>query len=91
MLNQLLFDLALWLDAQQWSTDLHESYYVYNWVESTHVLTLMIFLGMLVVIDLRMLGYVFKDVPVVSPTFFTMIFSSWIANMHIFFNFKYVR
>ena len=48
MLNQLLFDLALWLDAQQWSTDLHESYYVYNWVESTHVLTLMIFLGMLV-------------------------------------------
>ena len=64
MLNLLLFDLALWLDAQQWSTDLHESYYVYNWVESTHVLTLMIFLGMLVVIDLRMLGYVFKDVPV---------------------------
>jgi len=37
---------------------------MYGWVESTHVLTLMVFLGMLVVIDLRMLGLAFTDVPV---------------------------
>lgn len=37
-LNEWLLRLATWLDAQQWSTDLHESYYMYNWVESTHVL-----------------------------------------------------
>ena len=64
MLNALLFQLATWLDSQAWSTDLHESYYVYNWVESTHVLTLMVFLGMLIVIDLRMLGLAFTQVPV---------------------------
>lgn len=42
---------------------LHESYYMYNWVESTHVLTLMASLGMLFLIDLRMLGYALPDVP----------------------------
>lgn len=42
---------------------LHESYYMYNWVESTHVLTLMVSLGMLFLIDLRMLGYALPDVP----------------------------
>jgi len=36
---------------------------MYNWVESTHVLTLMLFLGMLIIIDLRMLGWIFPDVP----------------------------
>lgn len=62
-LNEWLLRLATWLDAQQWSTDLHESYYMYNWVESTHVLTLMVFLGLLIVIDLRMLGLAFVTVP----------------------------
>ena len=42
---------------------LHESYYMYNWVESTHVLTLMVSLGMLFLIDLRMLGLALPDVP----------------------------
>jgi len=36
---------------------------MYPWVESTHVLTLMVFLGMLFVIDLRMLGLAFVNVP----------------------------
>lgn len=36
---------------------------MYNWVESTHVLTLMLFLGMLIIIDLRMLGWIFPEVP----------------------------
>ena len=64
MLNEILFRLAEWLDTHQWSTDLHESYYMYGWVESTHVLTLALFLGMLIVIDLRMLGVAFKEIPV---------------------------
>ena len=63
ILNELLLDLARWLDSQTWSTQLHESYYMYAWVESTHVLTLMVFLGMLFVIDLRMLGVAFPNVP----------------------------
>ncbi len=62
MLNELLFKFASWLDTFQSSTDLHESLYMYAWVESTHVLTLMLFLGMLLVIDLRLLGVAFTDV-----------------------------
>jgi len=63
MLNELLLNFARWLDSFSWSTQLHESYYMYAWIESTHVLTLMLFLGMLCVIDLRMLGLIFPGVP----------------------------
>lgn len=63
MLNELLLTFAQWLDTHQWSTDIHESIYMYSWIEATHVLTLMIFLGMLCVIDLRMLGAIFPNVP----------------------------
>jgi hypothetical protein len=62
-LNELLLDLARWFDAQAWSIALHESQYLYPWLESTHVLTLMVFLGMLAIIDLRMLGLAFTEVP----------------------------
>jgi hypothetical protein len=63
VLNELLLRLAEWLEAQQWSTGLHESFYMYSWIESTHVLTIMVFLGMLCIIDLRMLGFAFTRVP----------------------------
>ncbi len=63
MLNEILLRFAEWLDTHAWSTALHESYYMYSWVESTHVLTLALFFGMLVVIDLRMLGWAFPSVP----------------------------
>ncbi len=63
MFNQLIHNIAIWLDDTRWSTMLHESYYMYNWVESTHVLTLMVSLGMLFLIDLRMLGLALPDVP----------------------------
>ncbi len=62
MLNELLLEFAMWLDTFQSSTDLHESLYMYAWVESTHVLMLMLFLGMLLVIDLRLLGVAFTDI-----------------------------
>tara|TARA_R110000787_G_scaffold9353_9_gene32771 strand:- start:2526 stop:3101 length:576 start_codon:yes stop_codon:yes gene_type:complete len=62
MLNELLLRFASWLDTFQSSTDLHESLYMYAWVETTHVLTLVLFLGMLLVIDLRLLGVAFRDV-----------------------------
>ena len=62
-MNQLLYDFALWLDTHEMSTRIHESYYMYNWVESTHVLTLMLSLGMLFIIDLRMAGYAFTNIP----------------------------
>ena len=63
MLNELLLSLARWLDSHSWSTAIHESIYLYAWIETTHVITLMVFLGMLFVIDLRMLGAIFPKVP----------------------------
>ena len=62
-MNRLIHDFALWVDTHAWSTALHESYYMYNWIESTHVLALMLSLGMLFLIDLRMLGLALPDVP----------------------------
>ena len=63
MPNRLLLDFAEFLDSQASSTSLHESYYLYPWIETTHVLTLAVFLGMLLIIDLRILGLAFKSVP----------------------------
>jgi uncharacterized membrane protein len=62
-LNELLVSFATWLDGFEASTALHESIYMYSWIETTHVLTLMVFLGMLMIIDLRMLGFAFADIP----------------------------
>ncbi|HXW08574.1 MAG TPA: DUF6644 family protein [Vicinamibacterales bacterium] len=53
-----------WLDGTAWSTALHESLYMYPLVESTHVLTLMLFVGMTVMWDLRLLGLAFTNVPI---------------------------
>jgi len=66
MLNEWLLALAEYFAAQQWSIALHESIYLYAWVETTHVLTLVLFLGMLAIIDLRMLGWAFTGLSATS-------------------------
>ena len=53
-----------WLDETTWSTALHESLYMYPLIESTHVLTLGLFVGLTVTWDLRLLGMAFPSVPV---------------------------
>jgi uncharacterized membrane protein len=63
MFNQFIYDCALWLDATPWSRLLHESYYMYSWVETTHVLSLILSLGMLFFLDLRILGIALPQVP----------------------------
>ena len=63
MLNSLLVDFAQWLADKPWSISLHESFYLFNWLETTHVLTLMLSLGMLFIIDARMLGWWLMEVP----------------------------
>lgn len=63
MINELLLNFAQWLGSQEGSQGLIGSFYMWNWIESTHVLTLMVFLGMLFMIDLRMLGWSMTSVP----------------------------
>ena len=63
MVDRMFVDFGRWLAGTSWSTGLHESFYMFNWLESTHVLTLMLSLGMLFIIDLRMVGLAFKNTP----------------------------
>lgn len=55
---------AEWLAGTRGSIALHESLYMYPLVESAHVITLCLFVGTAVMIDLRLLGWTMRQVPV---------------------------
>jgi hypothetical protein len=57
-----LLGACQWLAETQGSIALHESLYMYPLVESVHVLTLCLFVGMSVLWDLRLLGLVLPQV-----------------------------
>src|SRR5581483_7312810 len=59
-----LHSAMAWLADTQWSIALHESQYAYAIVESIHVWTLCLFVGFAVLLDLRLVGAVFRDVPI---------------------------
>jgi uncharacterized membrane protein len=63
VLNEALFEFAAWVRELPGSNELQGSLYMYAWVETTHVLALAVFLGMLLLIDLRMLGWCLTAVP----------------------------
>jgi hypothetical protein len=58
-IDRLLIAIA----ETRWSTDLRESLYAWPFVESTHVLTLAIFGGLAILLDLRLLGSIMRGVP----------------------------
>ena len=66
MINEWLLQFAEWLYATSGSRAIEQSYYLYNWIETTHVLTVMVSLGMLIFIDLRMLGLAMPNVSAVK-------------------------
>jgi hypothetical protein len=53
-----------WLAATPWSVALHESLYMYTYIEAAHVLGIMLFVGSIAMVDLRLLGLAFRAVPV---------------------------
>ena len=57
-----------WLAQTPWSIALHESQYLWPFTESLHVLTLSLFVGSAIVLDLRLLGVGFRDIPVTAFT-----------------------
>jgi hypothetical protein len=61
-----LLPFCQWLASTEWSIALHESLYMYPLVESVHVLTLCLFVGMSILLDLRLLGLALRRVPVVE-------------------------
>ena len=63
-----LLHFVEWLAGTSWSIALHESLYLYPLIESTHVLTLTLFVGLTVMLDLRLLGLAMRHVPVSQVT-----------------------
>jgi len=59
-----LFDFFEWLGSTPWSVALHESRYAFLVVLTVHVLTLTVFVGTAIMIDLRLLGAAMTRVPV---------------------------
>jgi hypothetical protein len=53
-----------WLAATPWSIALHESTWGYPLVESVHVLALCLFVGLAVMLDLRLLSVTMRGAPV---------------------------
>ena len=61
-----MLEFAIWLSETKWSIALHESLYLYPWIESTHVLSICLFFGTLLFVDLRLTGKVFNNLSVVD-------------------------
>jgi len=59
-----LLGLCRWLESTPGSIAVHESIWVYPIVESVHVLALCLFLGLTVMLDLRLLGASLSATPV---------------------------
>ncbi len=57
-----------WLANTEWSIALHESQYAYAIIESIHVWALCLFVGFAVLLDLRLIGAIFRGVPVSHMT-----------------------
>jgi len=57
-------DFFAWLAETPWSIDLHESEIAYSLIESIHVWTLILFFGLMLMVDLRLIGWTMRSVPV---------------------------
>jgi hypothetical protein len=58
-----VLEFCQWLERTPWSVALHESIWGYPIIESVHVLTLCLFLGLAVMMDLRLLGVTMLRTP----------------------------
>lgn len=56
-------DLGRTADHGSWSEQIHSSLNLWNLAEGTHVLTLIFFAGTIWIVDLRLLGLAFRDMP----------------------------
>ena len=63
-----LLPFCQWLASTSGSIALHESLFMYPLVESVHVLTLCLFVGMSTYLDLRLLGFTLRRVPITDIT-----------------------
>ncbi len=57
-------DFMVWMNGTPWSVALRESFFVWPILEASHVMTIMLFVGTIILVDLRLLGLYLKQVPV---------------------------
>ena len=57
-----------WMGNTPWSVAIHESLLMYPIIESIHVLGICLFFGMVMMLDLRLLGVTLRGVPVTEVT-----------------------
>src|SRR5216683_1698685 len=57
-----------WLGNTPWSVAIHESLYLYPIIESIHVLGTCLFFGIVMMLDLRLLGITLRGVPLTDVT-----------------------
>ena len=67
-LNEPVHAFLEWLGNTPWSIALLESLWVWPLIESTHVLTIALFVGTAAMNDLRLLGFTMKSVPASEVT-----------------------
>ena len=58
-----LIEYAQRIEDSQLATALHESLYAFPLLEGTHLLGLALSVGLLAIIDLRLLGLILTDIP----------------------------
>ena len=61
-----LIDLFRWLDHSSWSTTLRENELIFPLVETVHILGLGVSVGLIMWVDLRLLGCIMREKPVSS-------------------------
>ena len=59
-----MLEIDIWLSETKWSIALLESLYMYPWIESAHVLSICFFIGILLFVDLRLMGVAFTKLPI---------------------------
>ncbi len=64
----MILEFVAWMNELPWSIALRESQYVWPLLESTHVMTLGLFVGTAFVTDLRLLGWSLRSVRVSEVT-----------------------
>ena len=57
-----------WVGTTPWSVAIHESLWLYPIIESIHVLGICLFFGMVMLLDVRLLGITLRTVPVTDLT-----------------------
>jgi hypothetical protein len=60
----VIYSFCRWLGGTCWSIGLRESIWVYPLVDTAHVLALALFVGLAVMLDLRLLGIALRSIPV---------------------------